>query len=103
MWVSADLSLLQPKDKGDPEAGATKCGAVPTIVPYLTPAIQNLSYKDDHSLILNFYPLFSYYPLSNIKTHKTGVLWKPQALQDGISPLPSLTIKTVNPFSSLQE
>lgn len=50
MWVSADLSLLQPKDKEYPEAGATKRGAVPTNDPYLTPAIQNFSYKDDHSL-----------------------------------------------------
>lgn len=59
MWVSADLSLLQPKDKGDPEAGATKCRAVPTIGPYLTPAIPNFVHKDDHSLSLNLYPEFS--------------------------------------------
>lgn len=58
-WVSADLSLLQPKDKDNPEAGATKRGAVPTSGPYLTPAISNFSYKDDHSLTLNLYPVFS--------------------------------------------
>lgn len=58
-WVSADVSLLQPKDKDDPVAGATKRGAVPTSGPYLTSAIQNFSYKDDHSLTLNLYPIFS--------------------------------------------
>lgn len=34
-------------------------GVVPTNGPYLTPAIQNSSYKDDHSLALNLYPVFS--------------------------------------------